>query len=74
MYEKVDKLITKMRWKAFCLRDKNIKAKILDYNGLFPTKKRAPEDKLLNKFENDLYNLKNNLKFPKYRNSFTRKL
>ena len=74
MYEKVDKLITKMRWKAFHLRDENTEAKVSDYDGLFPTKKRAPEDKLLTNFENDLYELINNLKFRKYQNSFTRKL
>ena len=37
MYEKLDKLITKMRWKAFHLRDENTKAKVLDYDGLYPT-------------------------------------
>ena len=74
MYEKVDKLITKMRWRAFHLRDENTEAEVSDYDGLFPTKKRAPEDKLLTNFENDLYELINNLKFRKYQNSFTRKL
>ena len=74
MYEKVEKLITKMRWKAFHLKDEDTETKVSDYNGLFPTKKRAPEDKLLTKFENDLYELINNLKFRKYQNSFTQKL
>ena len=46
MHERVDKLITKMRWKEFHLRDENIEAKISDYGGLFPTKKRASKNKL----------------------------
>ena len=44
MYEKVEKLITKMRWKAFDLRGENIDNKSSDYDGLFPTKKPDPED------------------------------
>ncbi len=70
MYEKVEKLITKMRWKAFHLKDEDTETKVSDYDGLFPTKERAPEDKLLTKFENDLYELINNIKFRKYQNSF----
>ena len=42
MYEKVDKLITKMRWKAFHLRDENTEAKVSDYDGLFPKKNELP--------------------------------
>ena len=40
----------------------------------FQQTKRAPEDKLLTKFENNFYELIKNLKFRKYQNSFTRKL
>ena len=74
MYEKVDKLITKMRWKAFHLNNESTAVELSNYDGLFPTKKRAPEDKNLIKFENDLYELINNLKFRKYNNLFTQKL
>ena len=74
MYEKVDKLITKMRWKAFHLNNESTAVERSNYDGLFPTKKRAPEDKNLIKFENDLYELINNLKFRKYNNLFTQKL
>ena len=38
MYEKVDKLIRKMRWKAFYLRDENIDTIISTYDG-FSNKK-----------------------------------
>ena len=41
MHEKVEKLITKMRWKEFHLKYENTEANVSDYDGLFPTKKRA---------------------------------
>ena len=74
MYEKLDKLITKIRWKAFLLNNGNTAVELSDFDGLFPTKKkRAPEDKYLIKFENDLYEITFNLKFRKYNNSLTQK-
>ena len=38
MYEKVDKLIIKMRQKAFHLKNENTSVEISDYVGLLPTK------------------------------------
>ena len=41
MYEKLDKLITKIRWKAFLLNNGNTAVELSDFDGLFPTKKKA---------------------------------
>ena len=38
MYEKIDKLITKVRWKALYIKDEDAKDKTSDYECLFPTK------------------------------------
>ena len=63
-----DKLIRKMRWKAYHLNLEEQDFVKKEYSGIFPTHRNPKEDKHLERFENDLYNLIKDLKFRKLKN------
>ena len=63
-----DKLIRKMRWKAYHLNLEEQDFVKKEYSGIFPTHRNPKEDKHLERFENDLYNLIKGLKFRKVKN------
>ena len=68
MYQMADKLVRKMRWKAFHLNLEEQEFVSKEYGGIFPTHRNPKEDKHLERFENDLYNLIKSLKFRKVKN------
>ena len=65
-----DKLIKKMRWKALRLNLEEQDFAKKEYSGIIPTHRNLKEDKHLERFENDLYNLTKSLKFRNVKNPF----
>ena len=83
LYQKTYKFIERLRWKAFFFNNKNnINNTNKGQNGriattnnnphsrTFPTRRSAPSDNKLVKFEDALYNIVNNIKFKPYTNNF----
>ena len=67
LYEKTGKLIERMRWRVFFHKIGDSGSSNSKYSGIFPTKKSAPEDKTLKRFEENLYALIKSIKFKNYK-------
>ena len=74
MYQMADKLVRKMRWKAFHFNLDDNEPDKKEFSGIFPSNRNPKEDKHLERFENDLYDLIKSLKFRKIKNPLFTKM
>ena len=74
MYQMADKLVRKMRWKAFHFNLDDNETVKNGYSGIFLSCRNPKEDKHLERFENDLYDLIKSLMFRKIKNPLFTKM
>ena len=75
LISKVDSFIHRIRWKAFFFDKNNEQSENNNYvNFRFASEKTPPQNPALTPFENDLYDLINNLSFTKHKSTFQKQL
>ena len=77
MYEMTSRLVERMRWKAHFFDERESGKEETErskFERVFQTKVPAPRNKLLDRFEDDLYDFITSIKFRRYSNKLMEKM